>query len=392
MSSSKVRTGLGAAAAVNCTECWDGGFAWSESCCKACPAQCPSGNCTWMHSQGYKCFDPTKEVACYTGTDHRICEKSQVCPSCGSCSGARVRRTECGTCPPGQRPDESHCNCISEQLAANHIVDVGNHACPTSMAPLNASKECAAAAEVVWPGRGCYGLGWKEIVQTPADGREYPQGCMFEEAAGGGCALLFNPGGQAEKCPDGSTCSVLCSDMSCVAVGKPCDPKNNACCKEAEGKFGLQHSAAMGCAASVQTEQVAKRTYKMVDVEVVMRGEASEDTGIHHEVGSSVSLESYGTAKQHRSSFYEKGSTEEIFDKLAPKRLDHEVHLRKMKKFLKDVETFPCNFQNRVESSRDELGLQTTHSAVATRPRKSSAMLYVSQRKVSSTVAMSCRI
>ena len=67
----------------------------------------------------------------------------------------------------GQRPDESHCNCISEQLAANHIVDVGclaartcavpggmpthlrerpqctcegNHACPTSMAPLNASK------------------------------------------------------------------------------------------------------------------------------------------------------------------------------------------------------------------------------------------------------------
>ena len=25
----------------------------------------------------------------------------------------------------GQRPDESHCNCVSEQLATNHIVDVG---------------------------------------------------------------------------------------------------------------------------------------------------------------------------------------------------------------------------------------------------------------------------
>ena len=107
--------------------------------------------------------------------------------------------------------------------------------------------------------------------------------------------------------------------------------------------------------------------------------EALEDTGIHHEaglllsyaatqrclwgsiwdsvplrleVGSSVTLETYGAAKQHRSSFYEHGSTEarhlsdsrqgtclpcqEIFDKLAPQRLDHEVHLRKMKKFLKD--------------------------------------------------------
>ncbi|CAE7267314.1 unnamed protein product [Symbiodinium sp. CCMP2456] len=225
------------------------------------------------------------------------------------------------------------------------------------------------STQAVWPGRGCYGLGWKEIVQTPADGREYPQGCMFEEAAGGGCALLFNRGGKAEKCPDGSTCSVLCSDTSCVAVGKPCDPKNNTCCKDPLQRQSSRHSAAMGCAASVQTEQVVKRTNKIVDVEVVMRGEAFEDTGIQHEVGSSVTLETYGTAKQHRSSFYEKGSTEEIFDKLAPQRLDHEVHLRKMKKFLKDVEIAPYNFQNRVESARDELGLQTTHSAVATRPR-----------------------
>ena len=38
----------------------------------------------------------------------------------------------------------------------------------------------------------------------------------------------------------------------------------------------------------------------------------------------------------YRHFIYTRSEWQEIFDKLAPKRLDHEVHLRKMKKFLKD--------------------------------------------------------
>ena len=35
----------------------------------------------------------------------------------------------------GQRPDESHCNCVPEQLATNHIVDVGCLAARTCAVP-----------------------------------------------------------------------------------------------------------------------------------------------------------------------------------------------------------------------------------------------------------------
>ncbi|CAE7228053.1 unnamed protein product [Symbiodinium pilosum] len=232
---------VAATAAVNCTDCWQGGFAHDEVCCQECPAQCSSGQCTMMHSQGYKCYDPKKEVVCDLGTGHLVCEKDQVCPSAGpTCSGGPVKGWECLSCPEGQRPDESHCRCVSAQRAADHVVDVGNRACPADTTPLTSSEEeCAAAAEAVWPGRGCYGRSWKEIIQTPADGQQYPAGCMFEVAAGGGCALLFNPTGQATKCPDGSTCNVLCHSNSsaenCLEVGTPCDPKNNTCCKDPVG-------------------------------------------------------------------------------------------------------------------------------------------------------------
>mmetsp|Transcript_60670 Transcript_60670/g.135456 ORF Transcript_60670/g.135456 Transcript_60670/m.135456 type:complete len:266 (-) Transcript_60670:40-837(-) len=229
--------GLASAAALNCTECWQSGFATDDACCKACPSQCHSGTCAMMHSQGYKCYDPHKEIVCDLGTGNLICEKAQVCPSAGpSCSGRNLTDWACHTCPPGQRPDESHCRCLPD-LKAEKIIDVGNRACPEGTSILNASKvQCADAAEVVWPGSGCYGRGWKAIVKSVPDGRVYPAGCVYEEAAGGGCALLYNPDGQATKCPENSLCHVLCdSSASCLASGMPCNPKKNTCCKDPTG-------------------------------------------------------------------------------------------------------------------------------------------------------------
>ncbi|CAE7236544.1 unnamed protein product, partial [Symbiodinium natans] len=101
-------------------------------------------------------------------------------------------------------------------------------------------------------------------------------------------------------------------------------------------------------------------------------------------VGSSITLETYGCLRQHRSSFYDSKygspksqakcslswpigayacvvrlSWQETTHMQAPVRFDHDKHLRKMKSFLKDfmgacpnrdVEAAPFNFQDRVES------------------------------------------
>mmetsp|Transcript_29263 Transcript_29263/g.67367 ORF Transcript_29263/g.67367 Transcript_29263/m.67367 type:complete len:120 (-) Transcript_29263:168-527(-) len=104
-------------------------------------------------------------------------------------------------------------------LATSHAsyIDAGNHACSGNMNALTSQAECVDAAEMTWPGGGCYQQPWKSIVKTLSNGTAYPAGCMFETAAGGGCALLFQEDGRAEECQEGTQCHVLCK--TCLGVG-----------------------------------------------------------------------------------------------------------------------------------------------------------------------------
>mmetsp|Transcript_52274 Transcript_52274/g.118032 ORF Transcript_52274/g.118032 Transcript_52274/m.118032 type:complete len:238 (-) Transcript_52274:115-828(-) len=108
------RLALAASLAVDCKQCWEGGFAARPECCQQCPGQCPSSKCIHVHSTGYECYDPQRQVVCDMGTGEMVCPMSEVCPSYGSrCSGGPHKGWGCNKCPQGQEPDAENCRCLS---------------------------------------------------------------------------------------------------------------------------------------------------------------------------------------------------------------------------------------------------------------------------------------
>ena len=122
---------------------------------------------------------------------------------------------------------------LPEATSNNSYEDEGNHACAGNMTALASQAECAEVAEMFWPGGGCYQQPWKSIIETLSNGSAYPAGCVYETAAGGGCALLFQPDGKAQECQEGTLCHVLCK--KCLGVGQPCNMSHNTCCKDQVG-------------------------------------------------------------------------------------------------------------------------------------------------------------
>jgi len=90
-------------------------------------------------------------------------------------------------------------------------VNVGNGECVGNTYPVDSASDCVEAVETLWPGQGCYGQEWANIVKA-VDYPDQPQGCMLQFSAGGGCALLFNANGQGTSCPDQTTCQVVCTE------------------------------------------------------------------------------------------------------------------------------------------------------------------------------------
>jgi len=119
-------------------------------------------------------------------------------------------------------------------------VNVGNHPCPKSGDTVPDAQTCAKAAEELRPGGGCYGVHWSKLVQTVNNTNE-PKGCYFFAAAGGGCALLFNPHANASSvCLSGLSvdCEVICradkEPASCAAHSK-CKGRVGSCCPTIRG-------------------------------------------------------------------------------------------------------------------------------------------------------------
>lgn len=217
---------------IDCEACWASGPAQSEECCWHCPTQCPWKQCLHVHSSGYECYDPKTQIVCDLGIGEILCNASNVCPSAGStCSGGAFPAGGCSACPAGTQPDAHHCACVASPVLDNSTAvkyaHVGNEPCPKNMTPLTSSlEECAKAAETLWPGGGCYGQSWSAIVETPQEPQTYVTGCMQEDAAGGGCALLFAPTGKASVCPEETTCDVICIEPPSIrwALATPTAP------------------------------------------------------------------------------------------------------------------------------------------------------------------------
>eukprot|EP00490_Sorites_sp_Unknown_P023939 CAMPEP_0114670012 /NCGR_PEP_ID=MMETSP0191-20121206/38934_1 /TAXON_ID=126664 /ORGANISM="Sorites sp." /LENGTH=169 /DNA_ID=CAMNT_0001926833 /DNA_START=25 /DNA_END=531 /DNA_ORIENTATION=+ len=100
-------------------------------------------------------------------------------------------------------------SCLASSVENGIYVDVGNQACPPNTTTLASKAECAEAAETIWPRGGCYSQPWKAIVKSLPDGSSYPAGCMYEVSEGGGCALLLQTDGKAEKAK--KACSAMWS-------------------------------------------------------------------------------------------------------------------------------------------------------------------------------------